>query len=406
MKKSLINKLLFVAIATATAFSSCKDKDPDPDPTPVDPNVIEVSSNIESDQTWESGKTYKLTTRVAVTAGNTLTIEPGVVVKGAYGTAANATALIIARGARIMANGTATQPIIFTGSSDEITPGNIMSPNLDATVNGLWGGLIILGNAPISADAPAVQIEGIPPSDPNGLYGGTDPVDNSGELSYVSIRHGGANIGQDNEINGLTLGGVGSGTSIHHIEIVSNQDDGIEFFGGTVNVENLLVTAVGDDAVDVDQAWSGTLDNFIVICAGGDHALEIDGPEGTLQIGGTVRNGSLKGDNDAELADFRDDAMGLYENLYFFNFPDPGEADRGDLSLSSGSDLTFGGGLLNFDNLEVTLPAGVALDVVMKGGVDAYAMSVALKQNTVGADKSEFASWTLTDAKGQLDEFK
>lgn len=110
--------------------------------------------------------------------------------------------------------------------------------------------MIVLGYAPISADALTAQIEGIPPSDPNGLYGGDQPFDNSGVIKYVSIRHGGTNIGEGNEINGLTLGGVGSNTIIENIEIVANQDDGIEWFGGTVNVTNVVLWNVGDDAVD------------------------------------------------------------------------------------------------------------------------------------------------------------
>src|SRR5690606_31742676 len=133
-----------------------------------------VTGNITTSTTWETGKIYVLKSRIAVTNGATLTIQPGTIVKGEVGTGANATALIIARGAKLMAEGTASQPIIFTSIADEIQPGQIASPNMDPTMNGLWGGLLILGNAPISADAQAVQIEGIPASDPNGLYGGTD----------------------------------------------------------------------------------------------------------------------------------------------------------------------------------------------------------------------------------------
>ena len=148
---------------------------------------------------------------------------------------------MIARGGKLFANGTADAPIIFTSVADEIMPGQKVSPNLDPNLDGLWGGLIILGNAPISAASDVVQIEGIPPSDANGLYGGSDATDNSGAITYISIRHGGANIGEGNEINGLTLGGVGNGTTISNVEVVGNQDDGIEFFGGTVNVSNALV---------------------------------------------------------------------------------------------------------------------------------------------------------------------
>jgi hypothetical protein len=115
-------------------------------------------------------------------------------------------------------------------TKEQVAAGDFKSPNLDASTSGLWGGLIVLGKAPISASSNEVQIEGIPTTDPNGLYGGTDNMDNSGIIRYVSIRHGGANIGNGNEINGLTLGGVGAGTTIEYIEVIGNQDDGVEWF--------------------------------------------------------------------------------------------------------------------------------------------------------------------------------
>jgi hypothetical protein len=376
------------------------------DEEPVDETTVYVNGNITSNTTWETGKIYILQTRVAVVSGVTLTIQPGVIVKGEAGTGANATALLIARGAKLEASGTASQPIIFTSVADEIQPGQIASPNLDADFDGLWGGLIVLGNAPISADAAAVQIEGVPPSDQNGLYGGTNATDDSGTLRYISIRHGGANIGEGNEINGLTLGGVGSGTVIEYIEVIANQDDGVEFFGGTVNASNVLVWNSGDDAIDTDQAWNGTLNNFIVICGSAtDHALEIDGPEGTLLDGHTVQNGSISGSSVAELGDFRSSARGAFNNIYFFGFPDPATDGRGDFSLSSGSDVTFADGDLTFSGLQATLPAGVLLNAVFKNGTDVHATSVAAGANTVGATKSAFASWTWADVDGQLAAF-
>lgn len=259
--------------------------------------TVRVTSNITADATWTANKTYILATRVAVVNGVTLTIEPGTVIKGEAGQGPNATALLVARGGKINACGTADLPIIFTSIADNITgadvaAGNLESPNLNPDVNGLWGGVLLLGKAKISVagDAVEAQIEGIPTSDPNGLYGGTDDADNSGTLCYVSIRHGGTNIGDGNEINGLTLGGVGSGTSINHIEIVANQDDGVEWFGGTVSVSNLVVWNNGDDAVDTDQAWAGTLDNFVVV-GPANSCLELDGPEGTYAAGHKIQNG-------------------------------------------------------------------------------------------------------------------
>lgn len=370
--------------------------------------IFNVDGNITANTTWKTGKVYVLKNRIAVVSGVTLTIEPGVIIKGEAGTGANATALIIARGGKLMAEGTATQPIIFTSIADEIMPGQIASPNLEPTLNGLWGGLLILGNAPVSASAATVQIEGIPPSDQNGLYGGSDANDNSGVIKFISIRHGGANIGEGNEINGLTLGGVGAGTVIENVEVISNQDDGIEFFGGSVSVKNAIVWNVGDDAIDTDQAWSGTLDNFIVICGDDtDHALEIDGPEGSLLAAHTVKNGSLKGSEVAELGDFRDGARGTFSNLYFFGFPDPATSDgRGDFSLSGDKTLaSFAEGNLVFSNLQVTLPEAVELTSVFKHGTSAHATSVAAGAQTVGAAKSAFAGWSWADAAGELSNF-
>jgi hypothetical protein len=295
---------LTIAAAVATlALSSCK-KDPETVVTTVivgSDNTV-VTANITSNTTWTNDNVYQLGGRITVTDGATLTIEAGTVIKGEAGTGANATALLIARGGKLMANGTATLPIIFTSVADEITPanlvsGNFASPNLNSDVDGLWGGVIVLGKAPISAsnatsDVTQTQIEGIPTSDANGLYGGTDATDNSGSITYVSIRHGGTNIGAGNEINGLTLGGVGSGTIVENIEIVSNQDDGIEWFGGTVNVKNVVSWNCNDDGLDTDLAWAGTLDNFVVISPTG-HCFELDGPEGTMTATHTIKNGTV-----------------------------------------------------------------------------------------------------------------
>src|SRR5699024_5015227 len=204
---------------------SCGEDNPvetDPEVTPPEEQKeIKITDNITSDQTWKDGKVYVLGGRIAVEAGATLTIEGGAIVKGEAGTGANSTALLVARDATLNANGTADSPVIFTSVADEITPemvdnGNFASPNLDSNQRGLWGGILILGNAPISASSDPASIEGIPSTDENGLYGGDDPSDSSGSLTYVTIRHGGTNIGEENEINGLSLGGVGRGTTIEN----------------------------------------------------------------------------------------------------------------------------------------------------------------------------------------------
>ena len=353
--------------------------------------TISVTSNIIENTTWETGKIYILEGRITVLPGITLTIQPGVIVKGREGSGSNATALLIARGAKLMAEGTANSPIIFTSVADEILPGEISSPNLEPVLNGLWGGLLILGNAPISADAPSVGIEGIPPSDLNGLYGGTDPLDNSGSLKFISIRHGGANIGEGNEINGLTLGGVGSGTIIENIEIIANQDDGIEFFGGTVNVKNVVVWNTGDDAIDTDQSWAGTLDNFIVINPG-DECFELDGAEGSMEARHTIMNGTIKAGDAEGLADLDDNSIVTMNNLYFFG-------------LKAGQDFDLNPAGLTLSALEASLPDGALLTDFFKGGSDAAVTIVSTGARTKGAAVTDFQTWSWTSVSGALSGF-
>ena len=353
--------------------------------------TVSVTENISENSTWETGKIYILEGRISVLSGVTLTIQPGVIVKGREGAGSNATALLIARGGKLMAEGNASSPIIFTSTADQILPGEISSPNLEPTLNGLWGGVIILGNAPISADAPAVGIEGIPPSDLNGLYGGTDPLDNSGSIKFISIRHGGANIGEGNEINGLTLGGVGSGTVIENIEIIANQDDGIEFFGGTVSVSNAVVWNTGDDAIDTDQSWAGTLDNFIVINPG-DECFELDGAEGSMEARHSIINGTIKAGDAEGLADLDDNSIVTMNNLYFFG-------------LKAGQDLDLNPAGLTVSSLETTLPDGALITDFFKGGSDTAVTIVAAGARTVGATVTDFQTWSWTSVSGALTGF-
>jgi hypothetical protein len=226
-------------------------------------NLAEVSSVVVLDEdinagdnvTWTADNEYFLDGYVFVENGATLTIEPGTVIKGlaSPSTGDQASALIIARGGRIIADGTANAPIIFTAEDDDVEDGS----DLGKERKGLWGGLIILGSAPVGVDGGTSNIEGIPSVEGRAIYGGDNPTDDSGILRYVSIRHGGSALEANNEINGLTLGGVGSGTTIEYVEVFANLDDGIEWFGGTVSVKYAVVAFCGDDSFDYDQSWAG-----------------------------------------------------------------------------------------------------------------------------------------------------
>ncbi len=286
----------------------------------TDADMIAAANDVY----WTKANTYILEGFVFVNEGQTLHIEAGTVIKSKPGEGENATALIVARGGTIMANGTADEPIIFTTTDDDCG-------GQEASTRGRWGGLIILGKATINPDGGEKAVEGIPTSEVRGLYGGKDAAndaDNSGLLKYVSIRHGGTLIGGDNEINGLTLGGVGSGTTIENIEVIGNLDDGIEWFGGTVNAKNLLVIFCGDDGLDYDEGYSGQ-NQFIVVHqdptsgaagSGGEHDGGTDPETAMPYATPDFANVTSIGNAEEKTLVFRDNAGGKYYNSIFTGY--------------------------------------------------------------------------------------
>ena len=423
-----MKKLLLIALVTSTlVFTSCFKDDDAPlivetSTTIINENpgggstddcpVVTVTGEITDGDVWTNDNIYQLNQKVVVPAGATLTINPGTIIKGSSGTGSLASALIVARGGTLNANGTASEPIIFTSTQDNITCGQTAGTNLDENDRGLWGGLIVLGNAPcsFSGDIVEAQIEGIPADDTFGLYGGTDENDSSGSMRYISIRHGGALIGEGNEINGLTLGGVGAGTIIDNIEVVGNVDDGVEFFGGTVDASNILVWAQGDDAIDIDQAYAGTVDNVVVVLGDiSDHAFEIDGPEGTGSGSFTLRNATIIGNTvtaNGEYADYRSNAQGHTENIYAYGFK-----AESDVELDNdGVATNYNDGILTFGAWEIVLPEGVTdvtsifankAETVTVSGFGSTATAVTEGAQTVGATTSNL-SWTYANAEGGL----
>lgn len=251
--------------------------------------------------TWTKDNVYLLDGNVFLEAGGVLNIEAGTVIKAKTTPTSNdiSSSLIIARGAQIFAVGTRAEPIIFTAELDDLSVTN----DFTAIDNMQWGGLIVCGNSIVGEDGGTDQVEGIPTDDTRGEYGGTDANDNSGVIKYVSIRHGGAVLGADNEIQGLTLAGVGAGTTIDYVEIFANNDDGIEFFGGTVNATHIIAAFTADDSFDFDESWNGYC-QFLFSFQGneledlGDNAIEYDGTEATSGVPnetGRIYNGTFIG---------------------------------------------------------------------------------------------------------------
>ncbi|GLX79699.1 hypothetical protein tinsulaeT_30390 [Thalassotalea insulae] len=185
--------------------------------------------------------------------GATLTIEPGAVLFGQSGK----DYLVIQRNSKIMAEGTKAKPIVFTSLADV---------QGEETAAGQWGGVVILGNAP-SNKCPtdgsecALQVEGV---EEGAVFGGTDWEDNSGVLKYVVVKYAGYELSTDNELNGITFGGVGSGTTVDYIQIHSNADDGIEFFGGAVDLKHVVLTGNQDDSLDIDNGYRGRIQHVFI----------------------------------------------------------------------------------------------------------------------------------------------
>jgi hypothetical protein len=418
--KKFFNLMLMAGLATGTMLTSCTSDDPAPS-TPTEA----LSGILAEDQTLTPDKIWFLDGRVIVPDGITLTIAPGTIIKGNQGQGTLASALIIARGGTILAQGTPDNPIIMTSEVDNIGLGEKEGSNLTKEDNELWGGLIVLGSAPISAENGDTEttIEGLPANEEYAKYGGSNVMDNSGVISYVSVRHGGISIGEGNEINGITFGGVGAGTAVNNVEVYATLDDGIECFGGSVNITNALVFYQGDDGVDLDMNYSGIFNNFLVVHGDGigtDEGLEIDGPEGSTYtdglfslVDGTCRS---QGSTDGSPGDFKSKAQGAVANVKF--------------TYPNGKKLKIRASYTNncvdpktdaFTHLTDAIPNLVFNSQEVPDGIEVYtgseddnggecsvpqadqdaAEALILNSTQTGADESVF-SWTLAATRGEL----
>jgi hypothetical protein len=291
------------------------------------PEVV-INDNITTDTTWTADNDYVLGYQKQIFVKNnaTLTIMPGTNVLGD-----TSSVLTITRGSKINAQGTKERPIVFTSKE----PG--------PKTAGFWGGLIILGNAPINVNTnsmpPSTEaiFEAFPGSSDDGKFGGTDPHDNSGMLRYVRLEFGGFAYANDREFNNLTLCGVGDGTSIDYVQTHHGRDDGIELFGGTVNLKHLLASQNEDDGFDTDNGWQGK-GQFIIIQAltpvGADPSNGYESDNHAVAASytaaprtkPTLYNVTLLGKKDytagsSYAARIRRGAGGHYYNHIFINFP-------------------------------------------------------------------------------------
>jgi len=360
---------------------------------------------IDENQTWTNDRIWLMDGKIVVRNGATLTIEAGTIVKAETDDGADATVLVIAKGGKINAVGTADDPIIFTDNDDQIGyDDNGISPNRVPSDMGKWGSIVVLGNASTGTDTGEAEIEGIATGYDWTTYGGSDDSENSGNIEYVSIRHSGKELNAGEELQGLTLGGVGNGTTVQNLEIVGSNDDGIEIFGGSVDVTNLFIYYNGDDAIDLDQAYKGTISNAVVIMnTGTDNVFEFDGTEdstGTIDGAFTVQNVTAYGNANAEKTDtyghWKSDATCFTTNVVYKDFITGTTIEGIDSDTYGGLGTAATEGSLLFSNLDFVTTDALA-DIFSGTSVTDFAdiaEVVAEQADSTGADESVFA-WTL-----------
>jgi len=304
-----------------------------------------VSGEVSTDTTWEC-PLYVLDGRVYVVGGATLTIAPGTTVLGETGVEGGS-ALIVTRGSRLDAVGTAAAPIVFTSGNAE-----------GERITGDWAGIALMGAATTNdgaciddgdtatpeCDAPGFledRLEGIEVADDRGRYGGSDDASSCGNLQYVRIEFAGAELSPDNELNGLTVGACGSGTTLSYVQVHRGKDDGIEFFGGTASLDHAVISGASDDGLDCDEGWRGT-GQFIVVqqLAGiGDNAIECDSL-GSNEMAEprthpSLSNVTLAGAGEGRVMVLREGFRGSLRNFVVTNFSAPPDLRAGTTDLST-----------------------------------------------------------------------
>ena len=258
--------LSLVAVSALSLTGCGGESSSAPTPTPAAPicdaSMTLLDSTISSNLTLDASKTYGMTGKVSVKSGATLTIPAGTTIAGCTASSF----MVIEPGAKIDANGTMANPIVFTSQKDVLGQSQ-------ANVAGEWGGLVLAGKAYTHYSNNTYE------ADPTVSYGSSTHAndnDNSGVLNYVVIKHSGYEVEKDKELNGLSLAGVGSGTTITNVAVIGGLDDGMEIWGGTVNITGLYIYNAQDDSVDTDLGYRGTITNVLVRQVNVDNANNHD----------------------------------------------------------------------------------------------------------------------------------
>lgn len=356
-----MKKLLTLTAIIGLLSSGCRKIEMDGGTTVVTPatgteNTI-LEGRITENRTLKAGNTYKLRGLVYVTNGAVLTIEPGTKIVGETGQRGG---LIITRNAKISADGTIDKPIVFT--SESATP-----------QRGDWAGVVILGNAPVNASFNGVQgvgeIEGgINNSDGLGLYGGTNPADNSGILRYVRIEYAGYAFLPDKEINGLTFGGVGNQTVVDYVQVSYANDDSFEWFGGTVNCKHLISFRTLDDDFDTDNGFSGKVQFGIVLR--------------DSSVADISKSEAFESDNDANGSSLTPQTSAVFSNITALG-PKATLANTGNNLFVWGAQIRRNSSISIFNSLIMGWPTGLYIDATKGTPTDNNIPGSLFVQNTI-----------------------
>lgn len=357
-------------LASAFAFVGCKKKKDEENPTPQPTSdLVVLEGELTSERALDASKKYFIKGQYIVRAGGVLRIPAGTIL---YGDRASKGTLIIDRGGKIFAEGTSEKPIIFTS---KFAPGE--------RDRGDWGGVILLGRAPVNSAN--LTIEGIsPPLE----YGGNDPEDNSGVLRYVRIEFAGVPLTPNNEVNSLTMGGVGRGTQIDHVQVSYGGDDGFEWFGGTVDGKYLVSYATWDDDFDGDFGWSGRV----------QFALAIRDPFGADQSG----SNGFEMDNDPAGSGNTPLTAPVFSNVTIL-----GPVDRKGASRSNNYQnclhLRRNAAVSLFNSVIGGFPTGLRIDGGSGSTADHYLQGRAFFSHNVLLADSGNASRALVGGQGNTD---
>ncbi|WP_413999984.1 hypothetical protein ACMDB5_05360 [Flavobacterium sp. W1B] len=249
MKKVFLSMLSLVVTLAFTSCDNGSDTETNPNEVSLDPANLKGVLESGKEATLDPSKVYYLTGAFIVQNGAKLTIPAGTVIKATENTDSTVRYIAVSQGAQIFINGTATNPVVMTSAKASPAKSD-------------WGGLVICGKAPINTSATAGGTASAEVSDLT--YGGSDLNDNSGVIRYLRIEYTGYAYTSSKEFNGLSLFGVGAGTTLEYVQANHNGDDGIEFFGGTVNGKYLVSTDSDDDSIDFADGWAGTGENWYI----------------------------------------------------------------------------------------------------------------------------------------------